>query len=211
VEVQRIAEGLWRWTAPHPDWIPHGEGPDDWPQDVGGVYLEAPDATVLIDPLLPSDSRDATRFFEALDRDVARRRLPVVVLRTIRWHERSRQGITDRYGALRRWPQGVVAVPIGDPQGEVALWLPEHHTLVAGDILLGSDVHGDGPGGLAVAPPSWHREPPAQAAWYARAVPAALEPLAALQPERVLVAHGTPVLADAAVALPAALAAVSAT
>jgi hypothetical protein len=207
VEVQRIAEGLWRWTAPHPDWVPDGEGPHDWPAAVGCVYFEAPDATVLIDPLVPDDPAQAARFTDALDRDVARRELPVVVLRTIRWHERSRQAIAERYGALRRWPEGVVALAIGDPEGEVALWLPEHRALVVGDILLGSDVHGAAPGGLAVAPPSWHRHPPAQAAWYARAMPAALEPLAARRPERVLVAHGTPVLVAAAAALDAAIAA----
>jgi glyoxylase-like metal-dependent hydrolase (beta-lactamase superfamily II) len=205
MEVQRICDGLWRWTAPHPDWIPAGEGPHDWPEQVGCVYYEAPDATVLIDPLVPRDAADAVRFTEAFDRDVARRGLPVVVLRTIRWHERSRVAIDRRYGLRRRWPAGVEAIPIGDPQGEVALWLPEHRALVVGDILLGSDVHGDAPGGLAVAPPSWHRDPPAQAAWYARAVPGDLRRLAALRPERVLVAHGTPVLADAAAALDAAL------
>src|SRR5690349_1967645 len=207
MEVQRICEGLWRWTAPHPDWVADGEGPHDWPEQVGCVYYEAPDATVLIDPLVPRDAADAARFTDALDRDVARRGLPLVVLRTIRWHERSRAAIAVRYDVRRRWPAGVDAIGVGDPEGEVALWLPEHRALVVGDILLGSDVHGDAPGGLAVAPASWHRHPPAQAAWYARAVPGDLQRLAALQPERVLVAHGTPVLADAAAALDAALAA----
>jgi hypothetical protein len=207
MDVQRICEGLWRWTAPHPDWTPGGEGPHDWPHDVGCVYYEAADATVLIDPLVPDDPVEAARFHDALDRDVARRGLPVVVLRTIRWHERSRRALAARYDVRLRWPSGVEAVAIGDPVGEVVLWLPEHRALVAGDILLGSDVHGDTAGGLAVAPPSWHRDPPAQRAWYARAIPGALQPLAALRPERVLVAHGTPVLADAAAALDAALAA----
>ena len=32
--VTEIATGLWRWTAPHPDWK-EGEG---WDQDVGCVY-----------------------------------------------------------------------------------------------------------------------------------------------------------------------------
>jgi hypothetical protein len=206
MDVQRICDGLWRWTAPHPDWVPGGEGPHDWPRDVGCVYYEAPDATVLIDPLVPDDAAEAARFHEAFDRDVARRGLPVVVLRTIAWHERSRRAVVERYAVRRRWPAGVAAFGIGDPIGEVALWLPEHRALVVGDILLGSDVHGDAAGGLAVAPPSWHREPPEQRAWYARAIPDALRPLAALRPERVLVAHGTPVLEGAADALEAALA-----
>jgi hypothetical protein len=57
-----------------------------------------------------------------------------------------------------------------------------------------------------VAPPSWHREPPEQKAWYERSIPSALEPLAALGAEMVLVAHGTPVLEGGAPALSAALA-----
>jgi hypothetical protein len=207
VDVQRICDGLWRWTAPHPDWVAGGEGPHDWPHAVGCVYFEAPDATVLIDPLVPEDAGEAARFHEAFDRDVARRGLPVAVLRTIRWHERSRSAIAERYDVRLRWPAGVEAIGVGDPEGEVVLWLPQHRALVVGDILLGSDVHGDRPGGLAGAPPSWHREPAAQRAWYGRSIPAALEPLAALRPERVLVAHGTPVLEGAAAALDAALAA----
>lgn len=207
MDVLRITEGLWRWTAPHPDWEPDGEGSGAWPEMVGCIYYEAADATVLIDPLVPNDETQATRFFTALDRDVERRGLPVVVLRTILWHERSCAAIRERYPTLLRWPEGVVALPIGDPHGEVALYLPRFRALVPGDILLGSDVPDGAPGGLQVAPPSWHRDTPEQAAWYARAMPAALEPLAALEPELVLVAHGTPVLEGGAQALRAALAA----
>src|SRR5437763_13673038 len=46
MEVRRVARGLWTWTAPHPSW----NGADDWPEAVGCVYYEAPDAVVLIDP-----------------------------------------------------------------------------------------------------------------------------------------------------------------
>jgi hypothetical protein len=56
-----------------------------------------------------------------------------------------------------------------------------------------------------VAPPSWHRQPPEQKAWYENSIPAAIEPLAALGAEMVLVAHGTPVLENGAAALTAAL------
>ncbi len=74
MEVTRLADGLWRWTALHPDWKPGDGGPDGWEQEVSCVYLEAPDHVVLVDPLVPGDERD--RFFEALDRDVERARRP---------------------------------------------------------------------------------------------------------------------------------------
>ena len=74
MEVTRLADGLWRWTALHPDWKPGDGGPDGWEQEVSCVYLEAPDHVVLVDPLVPGDERD--RFFEALDRDVERARAP---------------------------------------------------------------------------------------------------------------------------------------
>jgi hypothetical protein len=206
VDVLRIRDGLWRWTAPHPDWKPSDDGPPAWPEQVGCVYYEAPAATVLIDPLVPSDETEAARFYEALDRDVERRRLPVSILRTLHWHERSCAALRDRYATTDAWPDGVTELAIGDPDGEVALWITEHRALVPGDIILGSDVTGAASaGGLMVAPPSWHREPPEQRAWYERSMPAAIAPLAALDADMVLVSHGTPVLENGAAALTAAL------
>ncbi len=139
---------------------------------------------MLIDPLVPTDEAEAERFYEALDRDVERRGLPVSILRTILWHERSCDAIRERYPVTDAWPDGVTELEIGDPHGEVVLWIAEHRALVAGDIILGSDgTSAAPPGGLMVAPPSWHREPPEQKAWYERSMPAAIEPLAALEPE----------------------------
>jgi hypothetical protein len=45
-----VSELSW-WTAPHPDWEP-GE---DWPEDVPVVRYETRDEVVLIDPFLPTD------------------------------------------------------------------------------------------------------------------------------------------------------------
>ena len=81
--VTELATGLWRWTAPHPDWRPDA----DWPQEVGCVYAELPECVGLVDPLVPAGEEG--RFWEALDRDVERLGLPVRVLETVRWHERS--------------------------------------------------------------------------------------------------------------------------
>ena len=66
MKVEPIAEGLWRWTAPHPDWRDGA----DWDRDVGCVYWETDDAVVLIDPLVPSAADDQARFLEALDRNL---------------------------------------------------------------------------------------------------------------------------------------------
>ena len=90
MNVSELAPGLWRWTAPHPDWK---EGAD-WEQEVGCVYYEAAGATVLIDPLVPPEQE---RFFDALDRDVQRRGLPVSILLTVPWHARSSAELAERY------------------------------------------------------------------------------------------------------------------
>jgi hypothetical protein len=74
MEVQELRRGLWRWTAPHPDWSPSLDRPGGWPRMVGCVYYEPPEAAgtvVLIDPLAPPEGTpDHERFWRALDRDV---------------------------------------------------------------------------------------------------------------------------------------------
>ena len=176
MNVSELAAGLWRWTARHPDWK---EG-SDWEQDVGCVYYEAPGATVLIDPLVPAERE---RFFEALDRDVERRELPVVILLTCAWHERSSGELTERYGAATDgFVEGVVALPfqIAD---ETMYWLPDHRSLVTGDSLMG-----DGGGGITVCPDTWlEGDAPAL-------LRRDLRPLLDLPIELVLVSHGEPVL-----------------
>jgi glyoxylase-like metal-dependent hydrolase (beta-lactamase superfamily II) len=186
VKVSELAPGLWRWTAPHPDWR---EGAD-WEREVGCVYYEAPDATVLIDPLLPPDRE---RFFEALDRDVERRGLPVTILLTCKWHARSATELKERYGADDATPAGIEACLVVPEIEETVWWLPEHGTLVAGDVLVGA------PDGVSACPDSWLDEaPPA-------AIRAALRRLLELPVERVLVSHGEPVLEDGHTALERAL------
>jgi hypothetical protein len=75
VELDELAPGLWRW--------------DD------SLYVERPDAVVLIDPVVPAGEEE--RFFRALDRDVERLGLPVVVLLTDR--ARDADVFVERYGA----------------------------------------------------------------------------------------------------------------
>jgi glyoxylase-like metal-dependent hydrolase (beta-lactamase superfamily II) len=191
VTVEELAPGLWRWTAPHPDWK---EG-DDWERDVGCVYHEAAGATVLVDPLVPAEPADRERFLEALDRDVGRRRLPLAILLTCAWHARSADELTERYGAVAGPPPGVEAHELPEVEERV-WWLAGHSALVPGDVLLG-----DGAGGLRVCPDSWLGERSSPAS-----IRAALRPLLDLPVERVLVSHGAPVLADGRAALERALA-----
>jgi hypothetical protein len=58
--LAQLAPGIWRWND--------------------SLYVERPDAVVLIDPVVPAGEEE--RFFRALDRDVERLGRPVVVLLT---------------------------------------------------------------------------------------------------------------------------------
>lgn len=186
MDVLELAPGLWRWTAPHPDWKPA----DDWEADVGCVYYEAPDATVLIDPLVPPER---AAFFAALDRDVERRAVPVTILLTCDWHRRSTDELTERYAAGDETPAGVEPFPLPELE-ETVWWLPQHGALVAGDVLLGA------PEGVRICPGSWLTAPASP-----DGVRAALRPLLDRPLERILVSHGEPVLENGRAALDAAL------
>jgi glyoxylase-like metal-dependent hydrolase (beta-lactamase superfamily II) len=181
MQVQEVAAGLWRWTAPHPAWR---EGAD-WPRDVGCVYYEAPEAVVLVDPLVPAGEEE--RFWRALDRDVARVARPVVVVLTAPWHARSAQAIVERYEA-RIAPAvevaGVEALPVPPvEEGQLALYLPEPRTLVTAEILAGAE------GGLRVCPSPLLRDQ--------GSLDRFLRGLLDLPIERILVSHGESILEDA--------------
>jgi hypothetical protein len=195
VDVQRITDGLWRWTAPHPDWRAGGTDASDWPQEVGCVYAELDDATLLVDPLVPAaGSDDERRFLDALDRDVERRGAPVVLLQTIHWHVRSSGLLRARYAPSEHLPSSVEAIAIGDPHEEIAYYLRPYHALVVGDILLGADAHGGPAGELRVCPASWFAMVDGGEQWYRDCVRDALRPLHSLPAEVVLVGHGSPAL-----------------
>jgi glyoxylase-like metal-dependent hydrolase (beta-lactamase superfamily II) len=189
VRVQEVATGLWRWTGLHPEW----KRSDDWDEEVGCVYYEAPDAVVLVDPLAPPE--DEERFWAALDRDVERAGKPVRILLTISWHDRSAEAIAKRYGAATdgSLPAGVEAhaVPSGE---ETVYWLAAHGALVFGDAVLGAEG-----GGVRLCPESWLEGTLAQ-------LKDELRPLLDLPVERLLVSHGEPVLRDGRAALARALA-----
>ena len=205
--VEELAPGLWRWTAFHPE----------WKEEVGSVYYEAPDAVVLVDPLVPSDETE--RFWAALDRDVERAAAPLHVLITVFWHVRSAREIVERRDA-RVWaptrgrpaierrvgevtdvfragddlPGGIVPFKTARA-AEVVFWIPAHRALVPGDVILGAEE-----GGLRLCPASWLPEKTSL-----DQLRKSLRPLLELPVERVLVSHGEPVLAGGHDALAAVL------
>lgn len=202
-ELRRIRPGLWRWTAAHPDWVSGArpESTSDWPRDVGCLLVDARDATVLIDPLLPTGDEE---FLERLDRHVTERGLPVSILTTIKWHRRSRDELARRYGARtsragRALPDGVQAKPI-QGAGETMFWLSEHRALVPGDRIMGAAS-----GGLRLCPESWLVYLPRDSRPTIAELAARIRPLLDLPIEMVLVSHGEPVLSGGRQALECAL------
>lgn len=190
---------MWRWTAAHPEW----EAGLHWPQHVGSVYAELPDAVVLIDPIVPAEEPD--RLWEALDRDVERIGRPVHVLLTVHWHERSAEEVLDRYGATLWRPEQPGGLPPsaqaeivqGADWAEAVFYLEPWRALVVGDLLIG-----DGEGGLRV-PVSWF--PREEQDWVRRGLKEQLRRLLDLDLDLVLVSHGDPVLEGGHAALARAL------
>ena len=181
------------WLSPHPDW----EAGEDWPEAVPVVRYETEDQVVLIDPFLPTD--------DDFDPDGK----PVRVLLTQGAHYRGTADFVERYGASvwtpprARWrkmpnpattdelPPGVEALELdGEPQ-QVLFFIPEHATLVSGDVLTGRD------GVMHVFVDEADREP----------LLASLERISELPIDRVIVPHcETPVFLDGAAHIRAAVA-----
>lgn len=196
-----LAPGLHRWTALHPDAEPSPDpgSPADWGPDVGCVAYEAPDALVLVDPLVPDDRADLRDGLQAL---VGRHGRRVAILTTLHFHRRSREELAARYDASTSraratLPEGVETVQIKGA-GETMVWLPEPRALVPGDRLLGADG-----GGLRLCPDSWLRYLPS--GMRASELRQALEPLLDLPVEMVLVSHGDPVMSHGRKAIARAL------
>lgn len=158
---------------------------------LGSVLYLAGDVAVFIDPLLP---REEEQFWSWADERVAGR--SVVVLTTLLPHRRDREQVARRFRAStsrakRDLPAGVESIVLRGAR-ETMFWLPEQHTLVPGDRILGAPG-----GGLRLCPESWlywvciNRDE----------LRTLLRPLLALPIERVLVSHGDPVLSAGGQAL----------
>jgi len=168
--------------SPHPDWEPT----EDWPEEVPVVRYETEDDVVLFDPFPPPDG-----VFDPQGK-------PVRVLLTQGAHYRGTAEFVDRYGAsiwtppravwrkipnpatTDELPPGVEAIELdGEPQ-QVVFFIPERRTLVTGDVLSGTG------GRLHVF---------VDEADPGRLLPA-LERVAELPIERVIIPHGELVLED---------------
>ena len=97
-DVTEIDDGLWRWTAVHPEWVA-GEKPEstgDWPREVGSVAYETDGTLVLIDALVPAGGEALWKFLDERSAAVGG---TVAALTTIQWHRRSRDEVVARYAA----------------------------------------------------------------------------------------------------------------
>src|SRR5262245_10759989 len=178
--------------SPHPDWEPT----EDWPEEVPVVRYETETEVVLIDPFLP--------LYGSFDPHGK----PVRVLLTQAAQHRGTADFVGRYGACvwtppnAVWrqipnpattdelPHGVEAIELdGEPQ-QVVFWIPEHATLVSGDVLSGTG------GRLHVFVDEADPE---------RLLPA-LDALADLPIAQVIIPHGDLILADGAARIRTAVA-----
>ena len=75
--IEDIRPGLARWVTPHPEWKPEEDYLDESYRDVASVLHVAPDALVLVDPLVPHS------LWPNLDARIEAAGKPVVVLTTI--------------------------------------------------------------------------------------------------------------------------------
>lgn len=227
MDVTKIREGLWRWLLPHPEWTPDRDRPGGWGQFVGSVYYEAPDALVLIDPLAPEEgTKDAAKFWKALDADVDRIGRPVVILIGSVDHGRAADRVAARYrkrvevavlgskkirddvscrltGTLEdaTLPRGVEAHPIvGMMPGETAFVLAKPRAVTFSDAVIGA-----GGGKLAVAPMSWGVRTPAGRRTYTRGFRPSIAKLLDRRPSIILPSHGEPILKAGGRALRGAL------
>ena len=182
--MEQLAPGLRRWTAFH----------EEWEQEVASLALETGDGLILIDPLDPP-------------RELRR---PDHVLLTVFWHGRSTKelepkrvwahtrsaqplrnrgvDVTDPFTAGGELPGGLRAFQTARVN-EVVFWLPDQRAVAVGDVLLGAGAKPQATDErLRLCPERWlgkatHTD-----------LRESLRPLLALPVQRVLVAHGKPVL-----------------
>jgi hypothetical protein len=201
--MEQLTDGLWRWTARHPEWHPGEFG-----AEVACFAALAGDTTLLIDPLLPEDPSSV---LAVIDDAVAAQ---LAILITVPYHVRSSEELWKRYrtdaettihghpAAAKRLqdrsafraiepgaplPAGATAHTIGKPRRhEMPLHLPSHDALVFGDAVAES-------GGRLVVWASERIDAKVERFYRERFNPT-LEPLLELDFDNVFVTHGQPVL-----------------
>jgi hypothetical protein len=212
--MQKLTEGLWRWTARHPEWHPGEFG-----AEVASYAAQAGDTTLLIDPLLPEEPDEVV---ETIEGTLADR---LAILMTIPYHVRSSEELWRRYrgdaettihghpAAAKRLedrsafrdiepgaplPGGASAHAIGKPRRyETPLHLPSHGALVFGDSVAEVD-------GRLVVWCSAKVDAKVERFYRERFNPT-LEPLLELDFDTVLATHGEPLLGGGKRALREAL------
>ena len=212
--MEQLTEGLWRWTARHPEWHPGEFG-----AEVASFAAQAGDTTLLIDPLLPPDPSSV---LTVIDEAVGKR---VAILITIPYHVRSAEELWKRYrdraettihghpACAKRLedrsafheidpgeplPGGVTAHSIGKPRRfETPLHLQSHRALVFGDAVAESE------GSLVVW--SGDKVDAKVERFYRERFNPTLEPLLELDFDAVLATHGQPLMSGGKRALRQAL------
>jgi hypothetical protein len=206
--MEQLLEGLWRWTARHPEWHPGEFG-----AEVACFAAQAGDTTLLIDPLLPAKEAadERSSVLAVLDETLAKR---LAILITIPYHVRSSEELSRRFkkqaettihghpACAKRLkdksafhpiepgvplPGGVTAHTIGKPRRyETPLHLPSHEALVFGDAVAEVD-------GRLVVWATGKVDAKVERFYKERFNPT-LEPLLELPFNAVLPTHGKPLL-----------------
>jgi hypothetical protein len=212
--MEKLTEGLWRWTARHPEWHPGEFG-----AEVACFAAQAGDTTLLIDPLLPPEPQPV---LDVVDKQLGDR---LAILITIPYHVRSSEKLWKRYrkdaettihghrACAKRLtdksgfeeidpgaplPAGVTAHTIGNPRRyEMPLHVPSHDALVFGDAIAETD------GRLVM----WSADKVDEkvATFYRERFAPSVRPLLELGAENVLITHGTPIMGGGTDALRRAL------
>ena len=189
VELVDVADGLWLWRQPHPDW----EEGNDWDPLVTSVAVASRGAGLLLDPLAPPPRERAV--WERID---ALAPQAAVVLKpdhvrdidlfarwygcrcfgpSLFWPDDIPKVDVEAIHPGSELPGGLLALHDGRGMQETPLYLPEQRALVFADAMTAPD------GVLRVWSTPWHE---------ARVLPA-LRELLALDFEHVIVSHGEPV------------------
>jgi hypothetical protein len=213
--MKKLTEGLWRWTARHPEWHPGEFG-----AEVASYAAQAgDDTTLLIDPQLPPDPSSVLAVID----EIATKRLAILI--TVPYHVRSAEDLWNRYrqdadttihghpACAKRLedrtafheidpgvplPGDVSAHAIGKPRRhETPLHLPSHGALVFGDAVAEA-------GGRLVVWASEKVDAKVERFYRERFNPT-LEPLLELDFDTVLATHGQPLMSGGKRALRQAL------
>ncbi len=211
--MDELAAGIYRWTAPHPEWRPKTE-------EVESYALVAGEALLLVDPLVPAEDDERRAALLAQLDLLAAAAARVELLITVPYHTRSAEALYERFAAARPtrlWGHALVrkrlrqetplevvpmgaagtaapiaggaaeAYTVGRPRrSEHPMYVPELRAVVFGDAVVGAQ------GGLRF----WILSSGTGDDWYRDVFAPGLEPLAERPVAHVLVTHGAPVIGD---------------